>query len=78
MRGDKKDYVQLGTRIPKEDFQDLKSFYQGYGMQSKVVRVLINRHLVKLRARQAAAVQNLALGLDSEIITARELEEVEA
>ncbi len=77
-RGDKKNYRQLGTRIPEQDFLDLQSFYQGYGMQSKVIRVLISRHLQKLRARQQAAAANLALGLDTELVTARELEEAEA
>ncbi len=76
-RGDKKDYQQLGTRIPPVDYQDLKNFYQGYGMLSKVVRVLINRHLQKLRAKQAQAVSDLALGMDTERVSVRELEEID-
>lgn len=76
MRGDKKDYVQLGVRIPPQSRSELATFYQGYGMLSKVVRVLIDRHLKKLKEREAAAAQGLTAGLDGEIVTVRELENV--
>lgn len=76
MRGDKKDYVQLGVRIPPQSRSDLGTYYQGYGMLSKVVRVLIDRHLKKLKEKEAAAAQGLAAGLEAELVSARELEDV--
>ena len=54
MRDSKKGYIQLGVRISPEDHYDLVTFYQGYGMVTKVVRVLINRHLAALRKREQA------------------------
>jgi hypothetical protein len=73
MRDSKKHFVQLGVRISPEDHSDLVTFYQGYGMVTKVVRVLINRHLANLRRRELAAAQDLTALLTSEPITKEEL-----
>ena len=77
MRGDKKDYVQLGTRIPPQLRSDLATFYQGYGMLSKVVRVLLDRHVKKLKEREAAAASGLTANLEGEIVSVRELESLD-
>jgi hypothetical protein len=72
MRDSKKGYVQLGVRISPEDHSDLVTYYQGYGMVTKVVRILINRHLAKLREKEQAAGLHLA-SLMAEPITQEEL-----
>lgn len=74
-RGEKAHYVQLGTRIPPTDYQALKSYYQAHGMLSKVIRVLINRHLQKLRARDERVAAGIGLTLDPEVVSVRELED---
>lgn len=75
MRGEKADYVQLGTRIPPADYQALRSYYQAHGMLSKVIRVLIARHLRKLEERERKAAEGIPLLLDPEVVTVRELED---
>lgn len=75
MRESKKDYVQLGVRISPNDHLDLVTYYQGYGMVTKVVRVLIARHLEKLRKREQDAATGLTalLGGTSEFVSKEEL-----
>ena len=48
-RGAKADYVQLGVRVRPEVHMDLKAYYPQHGMINKVIRVLLDRHLAKLK-----------------------------